>query len=241
MEDLTKLSTVYSLRIVMRTVVIIPAYNETSRIQAVIRDVLAYVPRVVVVDDCSCDDTGDRAREAGAIVLKHLINRGQGAALQTATDYALHQLGAEVIVHFDADGQMQASDINRLVAPIVRGEADIVLGSRFLGTRAENMPLFRRIMLRAGVLFIAIVSGLKITDSQNGFRALSRTAALELRITLDRIAHASEILDLIKVRSLRYQEQPVTIRYSSETLQKSPSNWKALDIVKDLLKKKLVH
>lgn len=224
----------------MRIVAVIPAYNEATRIGAAVRDVLAFVDQAVVVDDCSLDQTGSVARESGAIVLTHLVNRGQGASLQTATDYVLKHLAADIVIHFDADGQMQASDIPALVAPLVRGEADIVLGSRFLGTEAENMPVVRRLLLRCGVIFTLVLSGLRVTDSQNGFRALSRQAATDIRLTLDRMSHASEILDLIKVKGLRYQEQPVTIKYSLDTLHKSPSTWRALGIAKDMLKKKLV-
>jgi glycosyltransferase involved in cell wall biosynthesis len=225
----------------MRIVAVIPAYNEEARIAAAVADALAYVTAVVVVDDCSADRSGEMAAAAGATVLRHVINRGQGAALQTGTEYALTHLQADILVHFDADGQMQGSDILSLVVPIMRGDVDVVLGSRFLGTKAENMPFVRRWLLKAGVVFTALMSGIKVTDSQNGFRALSRAAAEEIRITLDRMAHASEILDLIIVKRLRYEEQPVTIRYSAATLEKSPSNWRAFGIVKDLLKKKLVR
>ena len=225
----------------MRIVTLIPAYNESARIAATIRDALLYSQIVVVVDDCSSDDTAQVAGLAGAIVLQHKLNRGQGAALQTATDYALRYLQPNIVVHFDADGQMRGSDISELVAPIVRGEVDVVLGSRFLGKQAENIPTTRLLMLRAGVIFTALVSGLRITDSQNGFRALSQTAAQTLRVTLDGVAHASEILDLVKVTGLKYTEHPVTIKYSDDTLQKSPSNWRAVGIVKDLMKKKVVH
>lgn len=225
----------------MHVVTLIPAFNEEKRIGPAVRDALAFTHQVVVVDDCSHDHSGAVAREAGAIVLRHVINRGQGAALQTATDYALRHLNPDILVHFDADGQMQGSDIEALIAPLMRGEADIVLGSRFLGKEAENMPIGRRFILRAGTIFTVIMSGLHVTDSQSGFRALSRHAAEEIRITLDRMAHASEILDLIKVKSLRYQEQPVTIRYSADTLKKSPSNFRALGIARDVLKKKFVR
>ncbi len=225
----------------MRIVTVIPAYNEASRVALAVRDALAFTHNVVVVDDCSHDETAICAREAGAIVLVHVMNRGQGAALQTGMDYALEHLEADVIVHFDADGQMQGQDIEILVNPILRGEADIVLGSRFLGKEAENLPRSRRTALRAGGVFTALFSGLHVTDSQNGFRALSREAAEKIRIRLDRMAHASEILDMIRVKSLRYQEQPVTIRYTEETLKKSPSNLRAFGIVKDVLKNKLVR
>ncbi len=225
----------------MRIVTVIPAYNEGARVGAAVSDALQYSCAVVVVDDGSIDSSAMAAQAAGALVIKHILNRGQGAALQTATDYALKYLNPDIIVHFDADGQMRGSDIEGLVAPIRRGEADIVLGSRFLGQTAENMPGLRRWLLRAGVVFTATLSGLRVTDAQSGFRALSRQSAETIRITLDGMAHASEILDLIKVNTLRYTEQPVTICYSKDTLRKSPSNWRAIGIAKDLLKQKFVR
>jgi glycosyltransferase involved in cell wall biosynthesis len=224
----------------MRTVVIIAGYNEEKRIAQAVRDALPYVSAVVVVNDGSRDETGVRAREAGAHVLTHIVNRGQGAALQTGTDFALQHLHAEAVVHFDADGQMRGDEIPHLLVPLEHGEADVVLGSRFLGKDAENMPLLRRVMIRLGVLFTRLLSGIRVTDTHNGFRALSRKSATEVRISLDRMAHASEILDLIVAKRLRYVERPVTIRYSEEVLAKGQTTLKAVGTVKDILKKKFI-
>ena len=224
----------------MRIVAVIPAYNEGSRVAAAIADAKQYVDHVVVVDDCSGDDTGLVAKSAGAIVLRQIINRGQGAALQTGTDYALKTLVADVVVHFDADGQMMGSEIPMMVQPIAAGEADVVLGSRFLGKEALNMPFMRRLMIRLGTLFTIVLSGIRVTDTHNGFRALSRKAAGDMRISLDRMAHASEILDLVKTKRLKYVERPVTISYSAETLQKGQSTMKAILTAKDIIKKKIV-
>jgi len=221
----------------MTVIALIPAYNEASRIAAAVRDARSFANAVVVVDDCSRDRTGDVAREAGAVVLRHVINRGQGAALQTATEYALSALKADVVVHFDADGQMAGSEIPTMVEPILHGEADVVLGSRFLG-KESNMPFTRWAANRLARLFTLMISGIGLTDTHNGFRALSRKAAQELTITLDRMAHASQVLDLIKVKRLRYVERPVTITYSKETLAKSQSSLRAFCIVKDILKDK---
>lgn len=221
----------------MKIIAIIPAFNEESRIAAAVRDASSFVDSVVVVDDCSRDNTGNAARAAGAIVLRHAINRGQGAALQTATEYALNRLGAEIVVHFDADGQMQGRDIPAMVEPIKSGAADVVLGSRFLG-KAVDMPASRRIVNRLAQWFTVAISGIRLTDTHCGFRALSRTAAQEMTITLDRMAHASQIQDLVVVKKLRYVERPVTIVYSAETLAKSPSSMRAFGIVKDILKDK---
>ncbi len=225
----------------MKVIAIIPAYNEEARILAAVADAAGHVDAVVVVDDCSADATGEQALAAGAYVLRHVINRGQGAALQTATDFAVRHLAADVIVHFDADGQMLGSEIPLMIAPIVSGEADIVLGSRFLGRRlASSMPYSRWLILKLGLIFTRLVSGIKTTDTHNGFRALSADAAGKLHLTLDRMAHASEILDLIVVHKLRYVERPVTIRYSAETLAKGQSSLGSLLIAADFLKKRFL-
>ena len=219
----------------MKVVALIPAYNEASRISAAIKDVALFVDDVVVVDDGSKDASAIIAKEAGVHVLRHLINRGQGAALQTATQYALHVLGADILVHFDADGQLDAKEIPGMIEPIIKGEVDVVLGSRFLG-RTDQMPITRRCAVLAGVYFTIFLSGIRVTDTHNGFRAFSAHAALQVTITLDRFAHASQILDFIKANKLSYREQPVTIRYSEETLAKGASSWRMIGVVKDLLK-----
>lgn len=223
----------------MKVVAVIPAYNEGQRIAATIADALPYCDAVVVTDDCSKDDTGEAARAAGAHVLRHIINRGQGAAIQTATTYALEVLKPDVIVHFDADGQMMGQEIPMMIEPIVKGEADVVLGSRFLGKKA-NMPLTRWLTLRLALLFTIFISGIRVTDTHNGYRALSAKAASEMKITLDRMAHASQILDLIKAKRLKFVERPVTIRYSDETLAKGQSSLGALVILKDFFKDKFL-
>lgn len=224
----------------MKIVVTIPAHDEESRVALAVRDALQYGYTVVVIDDCSQDKTAEVAKEAGAIVLRHIINRGQGAALQTGMDYAMKVLQADIVVHFDADGQMRGEEIALLTEPLMRGEADVALGSRFMGKPAKDMPLWRLVALRFAVLFTMAISGIRVTDTHNGFRALSRRAVEEVRITLDRMAHASEILDLIKAKRLRYVERPVTIIYTPETIKKGQSTWRAVGTAKDILKKKFV-
>jgi glycosyltransferase involved in cell wall biosynthesis len=223
----------------MKIVAIIAAKNEGARLRGSILDARPYVTDVVVVDDGSIDDTFGVAAEAGAHVLRHVVNRGQGASLQTGTTYALERLGADILVHFDADGQMMGSEIPLLIEPIMKGEAEIVLGSRFLGKEAKDMPKFRRAMLKVATFGTIFLSGIKVTDTHNGFRALSRKAAGEIKITLDRMAHASEILDLIKAKRLKYVERPVTITYSVESLAKGQSTLKAMSSITDMLKKKI--
>lgn len=225
----------------MKVVAVIPAYNKGKVLtESAIADAARFVDHVVVIDDGSTDDAASIRLTERVIVLHHILNRGQGAALQTGTDFALHHLGADIIVHFDADGQMRGDEISLMTKPIIDDETDVVLGSRFLGSSAKDMPPLRKMLVRLGALFTVVLSGIRVTDTHNGFRALSRHAAQSMRISIDRMAHASEILDLIKAKRLRYVERPVTISYSAETLQKGQSTMKALLTIKDILKKKVV-
>ncbi len=223
----------------MKIVAVVPAYNEESRIEATIHDAASFVDAIVVVDDCSRDATSTRAHAAGAYVLRHVINRGQGAALQTGMDFAVQNLGADIVVHFDADGQMQGSEIPMMVEPIVHGEVEVTLGSRFLGT-AKNIPFARKMMLKAAIVFTFITSGLWLTDTHNGFRALSKKAVQAIRLQQDRMAHASEILELIRKKHLRYREIPVTIRYTDDTLKKGQSSSAAFSLASNIVKDKFL-
>lgn len=222
----------------MKVVAVIPAYNEAAVIGEVVRGLKPYVD-CVVVDDGSFDSTGELARCAGAIVIRHLINRGQGAALETGRRYAL-QMGADIIVHFDADGQHDPKDIVAMVEPIAKGEVDVTLGSRFLG-EAFALPFSRRLVLRFGILFTSFFSGLKLTDVHNGLRAFSRAAAMETRLTHDGMAHASEILDIIADKNLNYIEVPVTIHYTPYSVSRGQGSMNSLQIVKKLIVEKFFH
>jgi glycosyltransferase involved in cell wall biosynthesis len=218
--------------------VVIAAYNEEPRLGATLQSLLPHHPNVVVVDDGSRDQTRAVALAHGVWMLRHLINCGQGAALQTGIDFALDR-GARIVVTFDADGQHDAADIGALVRPIREGRQDVVLGSRFLG-QSVGMPLSRLVILKLAVLFTRVFSGIRLTDTHNGLRALSREAARRLRITQNRMAHASEILDQIRRKGLRFCEVPVTIRYTSGTLAKGQSSWDAVKIVSQLLLDRMI-
>jgi len=213
------------------TSVVIPAYNEAEAIGAVVVELVARGHEVIVVDDGSRDGTAGVAMRHGAIVLRHVLNRGQGAALQTGIACAL-QRGAEEIVTFDSDGQHAAEDVDTLVAPLRAGRADVVLGSRFIGT-TEGMPRRRKALLSAAVVFTRLASGVRVTDTHNGLRAFTRTAAAKLDIRLDRMAHASELLDEIVRHELRYEEVPVHVRYTDYSRRKGQSSFAALRILAD--------
>lgn len=223
----------------MNTFAVIPAYNESIVIASVIKGVKKYVDSVIVIDDGSSDDTADKARSAGAVVIKHIINRGQGAALQTGTDYALTH-GAEIIVHFDADGQMDPSDIPFLCEPIQKGECDIVLGSRFLN--AENsIPKTKKIIHLLARRFDRIISGINSTDVHCGFRCISFRTAQRIRINHDRMAHATEILENIARNNFRFKEIPITVRYTAYSRGKAmPIFTHIWQILRDIAVGKLV-
>lgn len=224
----------------MKVIAIIPAYNEEERIEAAVLDAARFVDAVVVVDDGSHDATGRLARGAGAHVLTHALNRGQGAALQTGTSFVLQKLSPDVVIHFDADGQMRGEDIPTLVSPLASGRADVALGSRYLGG-AENLPSSRRLLHKGVVGFTYVLSGLWLTDAHCGLRALTAPAAESLRITLDRMAHASELADQIAVKKLRYQEVPVYIRYTEATLAKGQKISDLFRVAYDFVKGKFLR
>ncbi|MEK6372841.1 MAG: glycosyltransferase family 2 protein [Acidobacteriota bacterium] len=213
--------------------VVVPAYNEAEAIGGVLEELRRTAATIVVVDDCSTDDTVAIARAAGATVLRHAVNRGQGAALQTGLRYALLQ-GAKIIVTFDSDGQHDAADLAALVAPIRAGRAEFVLGSRFLEPRS-TIPPARRFLLKLAVVFTRLTSGLRVTDAHNGLRALSRRAASSIDIKLDRMAHASELMDQIRRGGLPYAEVAVSVRYTPYARRKGQRGVHALRVAFDYL------
>jgi glycosyltransferase involved in cell wall biosynthesis len=216
------------------TYVVIAAFNEEATIGGVLGELLAAgFPHVVVVDDGSSDRTRARARAGGAITLRHVINRGQGAALQTGIAYAV-AAGADVIVTFDADGQHCADDVPYLVEPIASGRAAIALGSRFAG-RSIGMPRGRRWLLHLGRWFTFLSSGVLLSDTHNGVRAFSREAAQGFDIRLDRMAHASELIDQVRRTGLAWVEVPVRVRYTAYSRAKGQRSWSALRIALDYL------
>jgi glycosyltransferase involved in cell wall biosynthesis len=221
-------------KMIQKIFIVIAAYNEESAISDVVRGLKREgYPDIVVVDDGSKDDTYNKAEKAGAIVLKHVINRGQGAALRTGMEYSLKK-GAEIIVHFDADGQHNPKEVRDIIRPIIDGEADVSLGSRFLNKKS-NVPLIKRIVLKIGVVFTYLFSGIWLTDTHNGFRAFSRDAAKRVEIKQDKMEHASEIIDQIKLKKIRYKEVPVTIIYTKHSIEKGQSPFNSIRIAARLI------
>jgi len=196
----------------MKIFCIIPAYNEERSIVNVVNKVKKNVDVVVVVDDCSIDRTFDLSSSTDAVVLRHALNRGQGAALETGNQYALRN-GADVVVHFDADGQFLSEEIKDVLLPIREGAADIVFGSRFLNNKTE-MPFFKKNILFPIARKVNYFFGIKTTDPQSGFRAFNRITLEKLNIQNDGSAHCSEILMKAFRLKLKIMEVPITVVYN---------------------------
>jgi glycosyltransferase involved in cell wall biosynthesis len=221
----------------MKTWIVIAAYNEEHSIADVVKGLKRNgYQNVVVVDDGSPDKTSREAKKGTRYVVRHKKNKGQGAALRTGIRYALRK-GADIIVTFDADGQHRVKDIPALVKPVAKGEVDVALGSRFLGKKS-NIPLFRRIVLKGGAFVVWLFYGVWLTDSHNGFRALSRMAAQKIKITCLRQAHASEIVAEIKKNKLRYKEVPVVIKYTKYSMEHGQSSFNSIRIFWEMLRHK---
>jgi len=220
----------------MKVWIVIAAYNEQHSIGQVTKELVeAGYKKVIVVDDGSSDRTSAIAKKHTKHVVRHAINRGQGAALKTGIEYALEH-DADIIVTFDADGQHRVQDIPAMIAPIKENKVDITLGSRFL-KGGSNVPFIRKMLLKGGAWIIGLLYGIKLSDSHNGFRALSERAAEKIEITMDRMEHASEILSEIKKKKLKYMEVPVVIKYTQYSMEHGQSSWNALKI----LYKTIIH
>jgi len=222
----------------MKTYIVIPAFNEENSIAQVIKGLKRHgYKNIVVVDDGSTDKTFQKAKAAKVQVLRHFINRGQGAALKTGIDYALSQ-GADIIVTFDADGQHNPAEIKNLIRPVKEGKTDVALGSRFL-KKGVKVPVVRKVFLKGGIVFTRVFSGIRLTDAHNGFRAFDRKAAQKIEIKHDGMAHSSEIVDEIYTKKLRYKEVPVTITYTDYSKRRGQSNLNSSNIAFKYLIRKL--
>lgn len=222
----------------MNIIVVIPAYNEARVIGLVVSKVKELGYKVVVVDDGSSDNTTGIARQSGANVVRHFINRGQGAALQTGILFA-QKLKADIIVTFDADDQHQVSEIKDVVAPLLLGEVDIVLGSRFL-TNDNKISSLKRLVLKLATWTTRLYTGIKITDTHNGFRAMNALTAQKIKINQDGMAHASEIIEEIKRNNLKYKEVPVTVNYTAYSIGKGQKLSNSFGIIWDLMISRLI-
>lgn len=224
-------------QVLEKVCVVIPAYNEGPVIADVIRDARHAFLHVVCVDDGSSDDTAAEAEKAGAIVLRHPINRGQGAALQTGLEWAVQQERFEAIVTFDADGQHRPEDAAGMATYLIDHQLDAVLGSRFTGA-ARDIPRLKLLVLKAATAYTRLTSGIPVTDTHNGLRVFSPRGAAAMKFEHRGMAHASEVLQLISANHLSWAEYPVEVRYTEHSLAKGQSLWNSVNILWDLTWKK---
>jgi polyprenyl-phospho-N-acetylgalactosaminyl synthase len=220
-----------------KVAVIIPVYNESEVINSVIQNVLKTFKYIVCVDDGSKDGSVGEIEKTSAYLVKHPINMGQGAALQTGIEFA-RTLPVDYFVTFDADGQHRVEDAISMVKVLKKNKIDIVLGSRFLGSTI-GMKTSKKIILKMAIVFSNITSGTKLTDTHNGLRAFNKKVADTIQITVPDMAHASEILEIIKKNNYVYDEIPVTIEYTDYSRSKGQGLINAVNIGFDTLLRKI--
>ncbi|HYN66589.1 MAG TPA: glycosyltransferase family 2 protein [Ornithinibacter sp.] len=214
--------------------VVIPLYNEGTVIGDVVRAARATFRHVVCVDDGSTDGSVAAAHAAGAVVVRHPVNLGQGAALQTGFEYALSVPAMRWVVTFDADGQHQVDDVVAMLDKARAEDLDVVFGSRFLDDRTEA-GLLKGLILRTAVGYTNLTTGTRLTDAHNGLRVLSRDVVARLDITQNRMAHASELVAEIGAMKVRYGESPVHILYTDYSRSKGQSLWNSVNILVELM------
>ena len=219
--------------------ILIPAFNESKVIRKTITPVIEKGYTVVLIDDCSTDNMFEVVKDLPIHYVRHSINLGQGAAIQTGIQYA-YQKGAAYAVTFDADGQHNFEEIPKMLEPVIAGRVDITMGSRFMkGGIAESIPAMRKVIIKTAVMVNGVLTGLWLTDAHNGFRAMNNTALGKIKITQNRMAHATEFLSIIKKNKLCYQEIPVHIIYTDYSMNKGQGNLNAINIVIDILLNKI--
>jgi glycosyltransferase involved in cell wall biosynthesis len=213
--------------------IIIPAFTEASVIGDVIADVRSVFAHVVCVDDGSPDDTGELALKAGAHVVRHPVNLGQGAAIQTGVEYARSQPGAAMFATFDADGQHRVKDVVRMIDRLLAEDLDIVVGTRFGEQAPDQMPALRRLLFPIIAKLSPTSRKLGLTDAHNGLRVFNKTVADGLNLVMNGMSHASEFISLIVENNWRVAEEPVEILYTDYSMSKGQPLINGINIVFD--------
>jgi glycosyltransferase involved in cell wall biosynthesis len=213
---------------------VIPLFNEARVIGDVVRSAREVFPHVVCVDDGSSDGSAAQAAAAGAVVVRHPVNLGQGAALQTGFEYALSVPTMRWVVTFDADGQHQVSDVVEMLDKARAEDLQVVFGSRFLDRRTQASAL-KKVVLRLAVAYTNLTTSTRLTDAHNGLRVISRSVVERIDLTQNRMAHASELVAQIGDLDIRYGESPVHILYTDYSRSKGQSVWNAVNILVELI------
>ncbi|MGB7869788.1 MAG: glycosyltransferase family 2 protein [Mycobacterium sp.] len=212
--------------------IVVPAFNEAGMIGEVIADLRSVFSNVVCVDDGSGDDTGEVALRAGAHLVRHPVNLGQGAAIQTGIEYARRQPGAQVFATFDADGQHQVKDLVTMIDRLGTGDVDLVIGTRF-GPGVSRPPLLKRVVLQTATRLSPRGRKLGLTDTNNGLRVFNKTVADGLDITMNGMSHATEFIMLIAENRWRVAEEPVEVLYTEYSQSKGQPLLNGVNIIFD--------
>ena len=213
--------------------IVIPAFNEAAVIGEVICDVRSVFDNVVCVDDGSTDGTGEIARRAGAHLVRHPINLGQGAAIQTGVEYARKQPGAHVFATFDADGQHRVKDVAAMIDRLNEGDVDVVIGTRFGTHPGSRPPFLKRFVLRTAARLSRRGRRLGLTDTNNGLRVFNKKVADGLDITMSGMSHANEFVMLIEENHWRVVEEPVEVLYTEYSKSKGQPLLNGVNIIFD--------
>nr|WP_244963488.1 glycosyltransferase family 2 protein [Actinomyces trachealis] len=213
---------------------VVPLYNEAQVVRGVIEAARLCFPNVVAVDDGSHDNSAAEAQAAGAVVVRHPINLGQGAALQTGFCYLLERTNARYAITFDSDGQHSVADAARMVETARAEDLAIILGSRFLDGSTQ-VGLAKRLVLHTAAAVSSRTTGMLLTDAHNGLRLIRRDALAKIDLQQNRMAHASEITKQLGATGLPWRELPVHIEYTDYSKAKGQSLWNSVNILVDLI------
>jgi glycosyltransferase involved in cell wall biosynthesis len=215
-------------------VVVVPLFNEETVITGVVTDLQKHFSRIVCVDDGSSDGSAEAARKAGATVIAHPMNLGQGAALQTGITWAKRKGDLDYLITFDGDGQHKVDDVVDMLSYARRRDLAIVFGSRFLDKRTKP-DLAKRIVLKVAVLITRVVTGLQLTDAHNGLRVIRADALEHVNLIQDRMSHATEIVHQLAKSGLVWKEYPVEVLYTEYSKRKGQSLLNSINILFDLI------
>ena len=204
----------------MKITIGIPAYNEEKNIAKIITKLKKITDSIIVCDDGSSDMTSEIAKNLGVIVISHKKNMGYGAAIRTIFEKSA-EIGSDILVTFDADGQHRVEDVSRVLRPLENSEADIVIGSRFLG-KQSNVPNYRKLGIKVITQVTNSSLKTKLTDSQSGFRAYSKQVLSKISLSEVGMGISTEILIKASSEGLRITEVPITILYSGDTSTHNP-------------------
>ena len=213
--------------------VLLPFYNEEEILGEVISNLKNNDYFVLGIDDGSSDNSKEIARKSEILVLSHSTNLGQGAALQTGIEFARLNPNFKYFVTFDSDGQHKVENIQEVIQPLIKNEADIVFGTRFQDDKTK-FPLIKRVILKLAIKYTKLSTGVPLTDTHNGFRALNRNAITKINLSFSGMTHASEFVEKAGKLNIRIKEVPVHILYTKYSKGKGQSIWNAINILTDL-------